>query len=290
MKVCGFTIVRNAIKYGYPVLESIKSILPICDQVIVAVGNSDDETLKLIKSINSEKILIIETIWDDALRSGGKVLAVETNKAMDAISPDFDWCFYIQADEVVHEKYHSVIINEMERYKDHPEVQGLLFNYLHFWGTFDYVGVSREWYRREIRVIRNNKKIRSYRDAQGFRIDNSKLKVKHIDAYIYHYGWVRPPEIIKEKMKSFTALYFEGEKLEELLNKVTDFDYSETDEVKKFEGTHPQVMQDMVNKLNWHVQLDENRIRYNLKDSLLYWIEKKTGYRLFEYKNYTIIP
>jgi glycosyltransferase involved in cell wall biosynthesis len=290
MKVCGFTIVRNAIKYGYPVLESIKSILPLCDQIIVAVGNSDDDTLELINSIDSKKIVVIETIWDENLKEGGRVLAVETNKAMDAIPSGYDWCFYIQADEVIHEKYYKVIQNAMKRHRGDPEVEGLLFNYIHFWGTYDYIGVSRKWYRREIRIIKNNKQIRSYRDAQGFRIDNKKLKVKHIDASVYHYGWVRPPETIKAKMKSFTALYFKGEKLEDELNKVDYFDYSETDAVKKFEGTHPEVMQELVNKLNWHVKIDENRIKYNLKDSLLYWVEKNTGYRLFEYKNYKIIP
>ena len=90
MKVCGFTIVRNGIKYDYPVVESIKSILPLCDKMVVAVGKSEDATLDLIRSIDSEKIIIIETVWDDTLREGGRVLAVETNKAMDAIPDDFD--------------------------------------------------------------------------------------------------------------------------------------------------------------------------------------------------------
>lgn len=105
MKIAGFTFVRNAIKFDYPIIEAITSILPICDEVVVAVGNSEDDTLGLIKSINSPKIKIIETIWDDSLREGGRVLAVETDKALAAVSPDVDWCFYIQGDEVVHEQY-----------------------------------------------------------------------------------------------------------------------------------------------------------------------------------------
>jgi hypothetical protein len=290
MKVCGFTIVRNAIKYGYPVVESIKSILPLCDQMIVAIGNSEDDTLALIKSIDSRKIVIIETVWDNTINDGGRVLAIETNKAFDAIKDDFDWCFYIQADEVVHEKFHAIIGSEMEKWIDQPDVEGLLFNYLHFWGTFDYLGVGREWYRREIRVIRNDKRIRSYRDAQGFRIDNKKLNVKHIEAYIYHYGWVRPPEIVKSKMRNFNAFYYSGDKLEEKLDKLTDFDYSEINAVRIFNGTHPKVMEDMVSRLNWHVQIDERKITFSLKDYLLFWFEKKFGYRLFEYKNYRIIP
>jgi len=290
MKVCGFTIVKNAIKYGYPVVESIQSILPVCDQMVVAVGKSDDDTLNLIKSIGDEKIIIINTEWDDTLKKGGRVLAMETNKALDAIPDDFDWCFYIQADEVVHEKFHPIILSEMERNVDQPVVEGLLFNYLHFWGTYDYVGVSREWYRHEIRVIRNNKGIRSYRDAQGFRIGNRKLNVKKTDAYIYHYGWVRPPETIKAKIRNFTALYYTGEKLEGILNKITNFDYTAIDAVSIFNDTHPKVMEDLVKRLNWHVQLDESKIKFNLKDYLLYLFEKNFGYRLFEYKNYRIIP
>src|SRR5690606_35951354 len=113
MFISGFTFVRNAIQFDYPIVEAINSILPLCDEVIVAVGNSDDDTLQLIQNINSPKIRIIETRWDDSLREGGRVLAEETNKAFDAISPQADWAFYIQGDEVVHEKYHEVIRNAM---------------------------------------------------------------------------------------------------------------------------------------------------------------------------------
>lgn len=289
MKVCGFTIVRNAIKYSYPVIESIKSILPLCDQMVVAVGKSDDDTLNLIKSINDEKIVIVETVWDDSLRKGGAVLAVETNKALDAIVGEYDWCFYIQADEVLHEKYHPVIKAEMERWVNDKNVEGLLFKYLHFWGTFDYVGVSRKWYRREIRIVRHDSRIRSYKDAQGFRKDDRKLNVKLIDAYIYHYGWVRPPEVIMNKMRNFHTYYHSGQDLEAVVSKVDDFDYSRIDAVRRFDDTHPKVMEDLVKSLNWHVEIDENKFEFNLKDFLLYWFEKTFGYRLFEYKNYKII-
>ena len=250
MKVCGFTIVRNAIKYSYPAIESIKSILPLCDQMVVAVGKSDDETLNLIKSINDEKIVIVETVWDDSLRKDGLVLSVETNKALDAIVGEYDWCFYIQADEVLHEKYHPVIKAEMERWVNDKNVEGLLFKYLHFWGTFDYVGVSRKWYRREIRIVRHDSRIRSYKDAQGFRKDDRKLNVKLIDAYIYHYGWVRPPEVIMNKMRNFHTYYHTGQDLEAVVSKVDDFDYSRIDAVRSFGDTHPKVMEDLVKSLN----------------------------------------
>ena len=47
---------------------------------------------------------------------------------------------------------------------------------------------------KEIRIIRNDKRIKSLPGCTGFRWeDNRKLNVKLIDAYIYHYGWVRSP-------------------------------------------------------------------------------------------------
>ena len=90
MKVSGFTFIRNALKYDYLIVEAIQSILPICDEFIIAVGNSEDETLALIQKIDPQKIKIIQTIWNDSLRDNGEVLAVETNKAFAEISPDSD--------------------------------------------------------------------------------------------------------------------------------------------------------------------------------------------------------
>src|SRR6185437_15085844 len=197
MKVAGFTFIRNAIKNDYPVVEAITSILPVCDEFIVALGNSEDETEKLIRNINSPKIKIINTVWDDALRDGGAVFAKETDKAFKAISPDTDWAFYIQGDECVHEKYLPLIKKEMETNLNDRRIEGLLLKYIHFYGSYDYYGHSRRWYRREIRIIRNNKAVHSYRDAQGFRWNDRKIQVKLIDAYIYHYGWVKPPAGLK---------------------------------------------------------------------------------------------
>ena len=189
MKVCGFTFIRNAIKFDYPIVEAITSVLPLCDELFVIVGNSEDETLKLIEQIGSPKIKIFESKWDESLRSGGRVLADETNKALNCIDPtEFDWAFYIQGDEIVHEKYHESIRSTMEKWKDSPEVEGLLFDYLHFYGSYDFIGDSTRWYRKEVRIIRPDPSIRSFRDAQGFKKGNRSLKVKSVPAFIYHYG------------------------------------------------------------------------------------------------------
>lgn len=290
MKVAGFTIIRNAIKYDYPVVESITSILPICDEFVVAVGNSEDETLQLIKNINSPKIKIIETVWDDTLRQGGQVLAIETNKAFDAISADTDWCFYIQSDECVHEKYLDNIKQAMQIYKDDKQVDGLLFNYTHFYGSYNYVGNSRRWYRKEIRVVRKDKNIRSYKDAQGFRkTDGSKLNVKQVDAEIYHYGWVKPPKAQQAKQENFHKMWHDDEWMKKNIAQVEEFDYTQIDSLEEFKGTHPKVFQNKVNAVSWNFKFDKSQIKLSLKDKFLLFIEKTTGWKVGEYKNYRLV-
>ncbi len=290
MKVSGFTFIRNAVKYDYPIVEAINSILPLCDEVIVNIGNSDDETVQLIQSISSPKIKIYHSIWDESLKQGGHVLAAETDKAFTHVAEDADWCIYIQGDEIIHEKYYASIREAMEKYKDDKNVEGLLFKYLHFYGSYDYVGDSRTWYDHEIRIIRNDKNIHSYRDAQGFRKNNQKLKVKLIDAYIYHYGWVKHPEQQLSKHLNFEKLYDSNKLAEKISKKQTNaFDYSKIDSLEKFKGTHPLVMKKRIEKTNWHFDFDISKKSFNTKQRVLYWIEKKTGKRLFDYRNYRII-
>lgn len=251
MKVCGFTIVKNASKLYYPVKEAIQSVLPLCDEFVVALGDCapDDTTRQIIESIGSPKIKIIDTVWDMSLPRDGSILAHETNKAFDAIPAHYDWCIYIQADEVLHEDGHAEINAAMQKWLNVPDVDGFLLKYRHFWGTYSYIGVNRQWYRNEIRIIRNNKQIRSYRDAQGFRKNNQKLHVVALNAHMHHYGWVRPPEQMKEKMKHFNTLCLSESALEKGMKGVEQFNYNEVDAVKRYGGTHPAVMQTRIDGL-----------------------------------------
>lgn len=289
MKVSGFTIVKNAVKFDYPVVESILSILPLCDEFIVNVGVCDDGTLELIQAINSPKIKIIQYNWDDTLREGGKLLAVETNRAFDAVSADSHWAFYIQADEVLHEKYIETVRAAMEAHKHNLNVEGLLFNYTHFYGSYDYVGNSRRWYKREVRVIRNDKQIRSYRDAQGFRKNEEKLRVKQVEAAIFHYGWVKPPKAQQEKQKSFHKMWHDDAQVQKMTSEADEFDYDTIDSLVEFKEAHPQVMQKRIQQQNWHFSFDTTKINLSLKDRFLLYIEKLTGWRVGEYRNFKVI-
>lgn len=288
MKVSGFSFIKNAVKYDYPILEAIQSALPLCDEFVIAVGKSDDNTIDLIKSIKSDKIRIIETEWDESVREGGRVFALETDKALANISKDSDWAFYIQGDEVIHEKYHKTVYDAMLKYKDEPKVDGLLFKYHHFYGSFDYIGASSNWYPFEIRVIKNNKSIYSYRDAQGFRKENDqKLNVIPINAYMYHYGWVREPKKMHNKQVNFRRLQ-RGNDWNEEESEAIEFNYeSHVSAVKPFTGTHPQIMNERIKAKNWKFDYDITFSKLPFKDKAKKALSK-IGIHL-GYKNYKIV-
>lgn len=291
MKISGFTFIRNAELYGYPIVEAIQSALPLCDEFVVAVGNSSDNTIALIEGIDSDKIRIIHTVWNDDLREGGRVLAEETDKALAAVSSDSDWAFYIQGDEILHERYIDTVRQAMQDNLTNPAVEGLLFNYLHFYGSYKYVGDSRRWYRREIRIIRNTGNVISYRDAQGFRKkDNTKLRVKLIDAYIYHYGWVKPVAQLRAKFGYFYRFWNNEAAMKRVAEEAQVFSYEKhIDSLLEFKDIHPAVMQHRVTNADWLFEFDTRRRRYSPRVLLLTRIEKLTGWRIGEYKNYRLL-
>lgn len=289
MKVAGFTFIRDAVKYDYPVVEAIQSILPVCDEVYIAVGKSSDDTLALIRNMDDPKIKILETVWDETQREGGRVLALETDKAFRAIPDDFDWAFYIQGDEAVHEQYLDTIRRGMEMFKDNKKVDGLLFHYKHFYGSYDYVGSSSKWYKNEIRVIRNDKSIYSYRDAQGFRKNNNeKLNVVPVNACVYHYGWVKEPKAMQDKQLNFNKYWHDDAWIEQNIIKASEFDYSRIDELELFTGTHPQVMQKRIRAKNWTFDFDLSKKNNSAKERIKKLMKKYLGLD-FSYKNYKIV-
>jgi glycosyltransferase involved in cell wall biosynthesis len=290
MKVSGFTFVRNGVKFDYPFLESIRSVLPLCDEMIVSVGNSEDETLEMVQSIGSPKIKIMQTVWDDSLREGGRVLAVETDKAKAAISEDTDWCIYIQADEVLHEKDYPAITEGMEKNLNDRRIDGLLFDHLNFYGSFDYIANSRKWQYKQIRIIRNDPAITSFRDAISFMKNGKRLKVKKIDATVYHYGWVRKPDAMQQKLETFNKMWHDDQWMEKNFEKVDEFDYSHIDSLEHFTGTHPKVMHERIERMNWEFSFDPTKgIKLSPRLRFLNWLEQKYGIEIGKFKTYKII-
>lgn len=287
MKVVGFTFIRNAIQYDFPIVEAVQSILPLCEKVVIAVGKSEDDTLAYLKKTfadDADKIEFLETVWDDSLREGGQVLALETDKAFAALPTDADWCIYIQGDEVLPESSHGALLETMRAYEQDSKVEGIVLNYLHFYGSYHYIADSRKWYRREVRVIRRRLPIQSWKDAQGFRSNGSKLKVKLSAAIMHHYGWVKEPMKQQAKRREFETLWH-GESAAAAYSADT-YDYTQIDSLSPFTGQHPQVMQQRVNNMNWSFNPPPRAL--SLKERFSRWVEQLTGWRIGEYRNYEL--
>jgi hypothetical protein len=256
MTISGFTMVRNAGKFYFPIKESISSALPLVDEFIVALGDcdDDDDTRTQIESIQSDKVKIIDRVWNAADYKDGKVFADETTFALKQCKGD--WCLYLQADEVLHEKDLDNINQLCHKYLHNNEVDGFLFNYHHFWGDYNHLMYAHSWYKHEIRIVRNMPTVYSYQDAVSFRKgEGKKLNVVALDAYIYHYGWVRPPDLMKSKRKEQDAIH-RGETNDRKPSADERFDYGPLGALKLFRETHPAVMQERVERINWKHLLD----------------------------------
>jgi glycosyltransferase involved in cell wall biosynthesis len=254
MKVSGFTICRNAVRFDYPIVEAIRSALPIVDEFIVNVGQSDDGTLELIRSIGSEKVRISESIWDDSMQKEGRQYSHETNIALSHCTGD--WALYLQADEVLHEGDYDTIRKALHDHLANPAVLGFTFRYLHFYGD---CWTTNPWgYHRAVRIIRNDGQVESCGDAVGFwfKADRGYLQDAHKDrvrpsgAMIYHYGWVKQGKVMQDKLHYHVARYHgdqPGAELASMLAK-QEYEFEDYDIMKNFFGAHPAVMADRVRR------------------------------------------
>ena len=193
-------------------------------------------------------------------------------------------------------------------------MEGLLFKYRHFWGDYQHIQDSHCWYRKEIRIIRNDPEIHSWESAQSFRRipgfngknyrqqeGTYKLNVADVDAFIYHYGWVRPPAVMQNKIKAFSMNHRGRASVEKQISeKKFDriFDYGNLSRLTRFRGTHPAVMKEWINGFDWSDQLRYKGAARSLnpvknkhdkrKYRMISWIEKNLlfGLRLGEFRNY----
>jgi len=274
--ISGFTIVRNAVRLDYPIVPAIRSILDVCDEVVVNVGRSDDDTRDLVAGVGDPRVRILESEWDFSRGSG--VLAFETNRALAACRGS--WGLYIQADEVLHESGAKVLRQKMEEWDPDPRIEGLLVDYLHFYGDFDTVATDRHWYRREVRAVRLGRDIRSYQDAQGFRVGPAlrRVRARPTGARMFHYGWARPPQSRRQKLVASQEVF------PEQLDRIAAWAEEET------LYSHPDVVQQWIaSRRPASAGRTVGPPRLRLAHLRLYvsdWVERLTGARLFEYRNY----
>ncbi len=303
---------RNADILYYPIRPAIESVLPIVDEFVVAIGKGDaaDKTREIVASIPSEKIRIIDTVWDTEAFPNGTENAHQTDLAMRECSGD--WLLYLQADEVIHERYLETIYKRCEELLNNRNVEALLLRYLHFWGDYWHYHSSHSWYDREIRIVRNDPEIHSWESAQSFRrIPNfdgrsyrqheGTFKLKAADAFasVYHYGWVRPPRLMQDKCVALDSIHHGAKAATERHGNTVRFHYGNMKKLKRFRETHPAVMREWIERFDWddelsfsneplHRQLFKHeRLRYRT----LSWVENNLlfGKRIGAFKNYHLI-
>jgi hypothetical protein len=239
MKISGFTIVRNAVKFNYPVVASIRSILSICDEFIVNVGDSQDGTLELIRSIDSPKIRIVQNEWD--MGQGSAVLSQQTNVALKECKGD--WAFYLQSDEVIHEADLYKLKLWMRYYLNNKDVDALRFWWFHFFGSFWRYRIDFGWYQKQDRIIRNNKQIESFGDAFGFRrVDGKPLRTRLTFCYLYHYGWVNSNEAMQKRCENASEIGY----VDKSKNNSFTSGFGDLNRFPPYFGTHPAVMKETV--------------------------------------------
>ncbi|MBC7538677.1 MAG: hypothetical protein H7281_07645 [Bacteriovorax sp.] len=287
--ISGFTFIKNGLTLGYPILESVLSIEPICDEVIINVGFEDVELTKddgtyayLCENLKCDKYKFVKSWWDPSITKDGMILSQQTNIALSHCTGDY--CQYIQGDEAIHENDLKYILAGVDNMEKDLRIDGLIFNYMHFYGNVDTYKYTRNLYRREIRLIRNHLGIKSWKDAQGFRsADDTKIKARLIPARIFHYGWARAEQVMKKKVLVFDSFYHD----KPLENK--EFQYERNWGLTKFTKTHPRVMKEWIDKnrnpidlMSLPLSFGSNLFGLVLSDT----IEKITGYRIGEYKNY----
>jgi glycosyltransferase involved in cell wall biosynthesis len=258
MKVSGFTFLRNGQKLGYPFVASIRSILPLVDEFVIALGPCDDDTEKMLREIGDAKIRIIPTTWNENIRPDYSVkgFVYGQQKSIALFNCTGDWAFYLEADEVLHENDLPKIRAAMEKYLPDERVEALAFDYLHFYGNKNTIAWSPGWYRSEVRIIRNTIPVWSS-EALFFNVIEAHKKARypraaHTGATIFHYGWVRSEE--QMNLKSAAVLKYWQNRAN------TDLDYTKIDAevLKLFSGTHPKVIQDWLPKADGVFQADPN--------------------------------
>lgn len=274
MKVSGYSFVRNGISNAYPLRESISSLLPLVDEYVVAVGQSDDTTLEVINSLNSPKIKVIETVWNEHMTDRGFVYGQQ--KMIAQYNCTGDWLFYLEADEVLHEKDLPIIRRQLEAHHDVSEVEAIYFDFLHFYGSPATLGIAG--YRQAPRIIKSS--VRSIApDGLFFVVLDKNKRGRYPVAVsagcpIYHYGHCRKIGYTNKKLSEVGRFWGQSH------SPRNGYGYISKYEIKSFDGSHPKIMKEWLASLaELEFEIDAS-YRMSLRDyrnRLRFWIESKLG-------------
>ena len=157
MKLFGFGIIKNGVKFDYPFKESLRSMASLVDQIYFNVGDCEDNTLDQINELNIElngKIKVLPKPWPQM--KNGHVLSEMTNFALKELEKNTiditdAWGIYLQSDEVFSEKESKQIVKDLDT-ANKEGFDTVRFRYLHFWQNHHQTAIDKRWYPHEIRA------------------------------------------------------------------------------------------------------------------------------------------
>lgn len=293
IQISGFTIVRNAQKLDYPFVESVRSALPLCDEFIIGCGDSEDGTRQICASLQTEfpdKVKVFDSQWQPDRQTGGMQLALQSDAAMNRCTGD--WCLYIQADEVFHEGYYDNLRAAIQLAHSRPEIDAVVFDYVHFYGSYAYEIRGRNWYRREVRAFKNGRGIRAYKDAQGFRKYDNRLRAISSGAKVFHYGYVRSPRSLDVKSAEMAKWWAANPASNIQTSSAAPTELVRHIGLRKFRGSHPAVMRSRIAEHSFPFEPHLYRRKWDkreIKNAITLAWESIVPYRIGEFRNYNLV-
>ena len=247
MALIAYTIIRNMFQYDYPLEECVFSVLPVVDRHIICECYSDDGTYAEVLrwKRDNPKIQLLRHKWANHYtilqRIGNYILSNISNG---------DWCFQLQADEVMHEDSWQMLQELPRRCQDQDAI-GAYFHYTHFMAN----------YRTEFDFMYQHKRVLVQqghgwvwdRDACGLMLGGGKFLNAPVE--VFHYGKVHEARVALEKEIAFQEMYrdtppgFPDPRLAQMGEAIGKMDYYylfdhavQQGEVREFTGTHPKIM------------------------------------------------
>lgn len=237
MKIYGFTYVRNGETLGYPYLEAIRCLSELCDAVYVAVGDSTDCTRELVAAVPA--VHVIDTIWDDALRQGGKIFSIQANTALRELRKNHSegWALHLQADQIVLRDDFAQIRADFER-AEASGCDALAMRFLHFWHTPRAIAYSKRWFPQTVVAARVGSKVESVGDSQSL---GGYSKLFESDVNVFHYGHALGDKFYEQKQRTLHRWWHPDSAIDTVMKKSAGKDREEPS--LPYLGPHPVWMQ-----------------------------------------------